>query len=342
MTLPALGAWLWVVEGRTPRSWPAAWRLAVPHACAVAAYGLLRAVSLAGEGAPGTAEVAPLASRLAESAIALPRLLGLLVFPRDLTIFHGDAAGSPLAHAPALAAAWVAIAAAALLVAWRRGPGASFGLAWLALHLVPLAGLVAIPTTTRVAERFLYLPLAGAALLAADGVVRAARRWPRARPLAAAATAAVLVALAARTVDRIGDWRDDVSLARAAVETDPGSAEARFNLGVALKDRGDLEGARGQWEAALRADPRHARALTQLGTLSAIRGDYPAAERLLRAALAADPAVGIAHLNLARLLERTGRPGEARRHYEAFVRTANELERPLVEAAEARLRALPP
>jgi len=337
MTLPALLAWLWIVERQGPRAWPRAWRAAMPHALAAVVYLALRAVSLGPAAEAGAAAPGPLASRLGENVVTIPRLLGLVVFPRELTIFHRPGPGG--LSTGVLVAAWIAIAAAVALLASRRTPGASFGLAWFALHLVPLAGVVAIPATTRVAERFLYLPLAGAALLAAGVAGRAVRRWPRARPAVVALSALLLVALAARSVERARDWKDDETLARSAVRTDPGSAEARFNLGVVLKDQGDLAGAREQWEAAARVDPRHARALTQLGTLSAVKGDLPGAERLLREALAAEP-VPIAHLNLARILERTGRPEEALVHYRAFVRTATDLEASLVPAAEARIRLL--
>jgi Flp pilus assembly protein TadD len=55
----------------------------------------------------------------------------------------------------------------------------------------------------------------------------------------------------------------------------------------------------------------------QLGTAAAVRGDYARAEALLREAVDADPGLAEAHLNLGRVCDRTGRPDEALRHYEA-------------------------
>ena len=49
-----------------------------------------------------------------------------------------------------------------------------------------------------------------------------------------------------------------------------------------------------------------------------------------------DPTLSTAHLNLARILERTGRVPAAIAEYEAFLRTATPLDEPLVPGARAR------
>jgi Flp pilus assembly protein TadD len=93
---------------------------------------------------------------------------------------------------------------------------------------------------------------------------------------------------------------------------DPRSAPARYNLGVALKDAGDLAGAEAQWREALRLRPHDAETLTQLGTAAAVRGDLVTAEVLLRAR-AGDPAgPGHGANNLALLCGADGEDG--RRH----------------------------
>jgi hypothetical protein len=97
------------------------------------------------------------------------------------------------------------------------------------------------------------------------------------------------------------------------------SAGAWNNLGAALLRLGrDAEAAR-CLERALRVAPGHGAALTNLGVVLRRQGDLAGAENLFRRALAAAPACAETHYQLAVLCEATGRPREAREHYEVFL-----------------------
>ncbi len=296
------------------RGWRAGWLLA-PLLAAALVYLALRSVALGSPGALPAASTS-LAHRLVETFLVVPRYLGLAAFPAGLTIFHS----TPRADAGAVAVAgvaWAAVAAAAVALLRRPTPTSRVGLSWLVLFFLPVANLVPIPSAT-MAERFVYLPAAGLWLLVADGTDRLYRRFPR-RTLCVGLWAAALLALAARTVVRNRDWRDDLALARAAVAVDPRSVPALFNLGVVLKDGGDLAAARQQWDLVLGIDPGNGGALAQLGTLSALAGDLATAERHFRAALASRDAPPLARYNLGLLCERTGRLAEALTHYQDFL-----------------------
>lgn len=311
--LPVLAAWL-AVPGLSALRGSRRWTLLVPHLLALAAYLALRAISLGSSMGPG-AILAGLPSRVAMNWFMIPRYLGLVFFPRELTTLHEIPAELP--SWPWLAVAWAAIVAVVAFLVRRPSAAGTVGLLWLGFNLLPIANIVPIPSSL-VAERFFYVPATGAWLLLADLWSRLYRSVP-ARPLVAGAAALSIVALGARTVVRNRDWRDDLTLARSAVETNPGSLPARFNLGVVLRDQGDLDGARRQWEAALEMAPGDPGTLTQLGTAAAVAGDLARAEGYYRRALHHDPRAPLAHYNLARLCERTGRPGEALEHYEAFL-----------------------
>jgi tetratricopeptide (TPR) repeat protein len=221
----------------------------------------------------------------------------------------------------------------------RPSPASTFGLLWCGLNLAPMLGLVPIPSTahTVMAERFVHASAVGLWLVAADVLLRAARPLPR--RVVWAGAAAVLVALGARTWVRTQDWKDDLALFRSAVVAAPRSLLARFDLGVELKDRGDLAGARAQWEAALAIAPGDPGTQAQLGTLAAIEGRLTEAEERYRVALAGDPGLAEASLNLGKICERTGRPDEATRHYAAVVGNAG-ARRELVAQARAALGRL--
>jgi len=99
------------------------------------------------------------------------------------------------------------------------------------------------------------------------------------------------------------------SLARAARR---GDAQRRGRLAVAIALDGDPREARRLLDEALEQEPR-AELLANRGAVSAALGEPAEAERDLRAALEANPEMVPAWLNLARVLERSGRPAEARR-----------------------------
>ncbi len=320
MALPLMLAWVLLpgLRSRTPglRSL----RLLAPHGLALAVYLVMRTVSLGAPVAAYTGNKAlasGLLDRLALNWYAIPRYLGWVLFPRDLAIYH------VVPERPAavwwLGIAWVAIAAGVVLLVRRRTVGSTVGLLWFGLNLLPIAGLVSIPTATAIAERYFYIPAVGLWLLAGDGVDRLWRR-PTLRPALAAATALVAVVLGARSVARNSDWADDLTLARSAVAVEPRAPMARYNLGLALEERGDHAGARAQWEEALRLEPAHPYALAGLGTLAARAGRLDEAEAYLRAALRSDPDLGEAHLNLGKLHDERGDRAAARQEWEAVLR----------------------
>lgn len=304
MVLPLMAAWPWL---RGMSFAPAARRAAMllwPHALACAGY--LYARSLALDGAAVAASAGPgLLERLGWNLVSIPRYLSLVVFPNDLTVFHPPlpAPGEALGW---VVASWIAIGVGAVAIARHATLPVKVGASWFLLNLLPIAHLVAIPSAS-FAERYFHAAAVGLWIVAAD----LATRIPGSSRRRAALVAVVLVLLSARTVARTLDWRDDVHLFGSAVAVAPRSAVALDNLGVALKDRGDLAGARSAWERALAVEPDRPTTLVQLGTLAAVSGDLAEAERLYLAALRGDPSIPEAWNNLARVYEKTGRPREA-------------------------------
>jgi len=102
---------------------------------------------------------------------------------------------------------------------------------------------------------------------------------------------------------------------RRAVAQNPRQERAWNNLGNILKNsfRAERrEEAIACYRAAIRANPTYATAYNNLGhALESVTGDLPQAEKHFRQALACDASYIQASLNLADILERTGRPEEA-------------------------------
>ena len=162
----------------------------------------------------------------------------LILYPHPLMV---DYFGLRSAWTPAGVAAGVLVAVlylAAFVVLERKGRRlAAFGLAWFALAIgVVLAknftGL--LPTTQVIAERFLYIPAIGLALVVCD-VVTAARAG-RARTLALAVVALAALVLAGTTFSRSQEWRSAAKLYAADVEKQPFSERLLRNLASELVD----------------------------------------------------------------------------------------------------------
>ena len=333
----------------------------LPLFALVLASSLVTLASQGAAGATASADVVPLAARLAGAAWGYLAYLGKTLWPVELAAFY------PLRPVPApeaLSAAAVVFAATAFFV-WRgrRVPAAAVGWAWFVGMLVPVIGLVHVGGQAY-ADRFTYLPHTGlfVALVwtLADVLPRRA-----ARPAAAAA----LASCAAVSFWQVGHWRDSVTLFTRALAVTEGNFMAHNNLGVVLAEqgrideaaahyasavaanpawpearsnygnvfawRGDYAAAREQYEAALRVRPGFAMARNNLATTYAVEGDFERAAEHYRLAVEADPGYADARFALADALERLGRIDEALAEYRRTL-----AQRPGWEAVQARLAAL--
>jgi hypothetical protein len=134
------------------------------------------------------------------------------------------------------AGAWVAVAVIAALLALalamrRRQPMVFWLAGFFGLAVLPTSNLL-IKIGSAMADRFLYLPSVAFAL-AASGL---AWRYLGSRQ-AWAATAAVLLLYSGRTWARNAEWRDNLTLGLADVETAPRSARLHDMLAKAWFDQ---------------------------------------------------------------------------------------------------------
>jgi protein O-mannosyl-transferase len=158
----------------------------------------------------------------------------------------------------------VGVAVVALVVAsivrWRRHRAFVFGMAVIVCGLVPVLHIV--PANQVLAERFLYFPSFGYALLVALALTCA---MPRQRTVAVTVFAALLVACGVCTVTGTKVWKDEPTLFTKAVELSPGSPTAHFDLGVTLAEAGKLDDALVELRRATELDPNYADAWSAMG-----------------------------------------------------------------------------
>ncbi len=317
ITFPAIAiAYDLVTPGAPPR-WGERARRYAPYAAAIVAYLALRAAALP--------EFAPL-RRHAELGWAgyavnvfplFADYLVKLVLPLDLNAFHVFRPIGSILSARGIASllATGGVAAASLL-AWRRRSRALVASALIVVPLVPVLYIPALGENT-FAERYLYLPSVGLAVLVALVLPRLRARSEAAHRVALGALAVVAIAWSVATVDRNAVWRDDASLWTDTVAKSPDSAFVRNEMGTVLADRGELDAAVEQYRLALRYDPGYALALSNLGSAYLRLGRPDLAAEQAEKAIAARPGLAQAHAVLASAYAAGGRLDRAIEEYRA-------------------------
>lgn len=178
-----------------------------------------------------------------------------LLLPPKLNAYHVFHAVVSFGDARWLGAAlFLSVAIVAIVYAIRRAPRAAFAGAWILLTLVPVLNLGAVGTNV-FAERYLYIPSLGFALLLAWGGAEVLKNLPTAarRNAAIALVLLITAGATAQIWHRIPNWHDERAFLTSTVAVSPDAAQMRNSLGQVLRDSGDLGGAQIQYEQALAA-----------------------------------------------------------------------------------------
>lgn len=162
-----------------------------------------------------------------------------------------------------------------------------------------LIGNLVVPVGAILAERFLYLPVAGLCLLAAAAIHRFGAIAVRVAAPAVAVGAALMFA-------RSGDWASDATIFAATARHNPRSPRAPYWLGSLAVDAGRPEAALPLLDTAIRNWPAFASPWHDRGLILARRGDAAGAERAFSEAIRLEPAWASPQINLALLLHRSG------------------------------------
>jgi len=178
------------------------------------------------------------------------------------------------------------------VVAWhvrRMFPLIALGFAIVLAGLLPVLGFVPFKgqNFSTVADRYMYVPLAGVALIVSSLVMRTTmnRRWWL-------LAVSVLCSLAVLNVRYQTVWHDDLTLWRHAALTYPGQARVHNNYGAVLQSAGSQEEAIGQFDLALKARPDFSDAYCNRGNSLGQMRRYPEALADQSRAIELDPSDG--------------------------------------------------
>ena len=149
----------------------------------------------------------------------------------------------------------------------------------------------------------------------------------------------------------LGRHDEAVDAFREVVRLAPDHADTRLDLGVLLRDRGQVADAIGQFRAARRLQPDLATAAMALGTTYLMAGEVEQGVAELEVAVLRKPCWAMAHGNLAAGLAELGRREEAARHVETALslqpanpqvqRIAGELKRRGVQVSRVSAPSTP-
>ena len=171
------------------------------------------------------------------------------------------------------------------------------------LRLLPLGGAVA-------AERFLYLPSAGLALITSLALV-AFERSRSSRITSRGVIGAAIVVCMLLSVRGARPWASDASLYAHMVRVSPRAAPAHRGLAQVYTVAKRYPEAARECRQAIQLDPGFADAYELLGVVSARQADYATAHQAFDAALRLAPNRATIHSNLGVLAANEGKLDEA-------------------------------
>jgi Flp pilus assembly protein TadD len=273
-------------------------------------------------GAMSSVEAIPLASRAGNAIVSYAAYLVNAIWPTGLAFFYPHPGGG--------LAAWQVLLGGALLAgltlaAWRAIPSRPYvpvGWAWYVVTLLPVIGLVQVGLQAR-ADRYTYLPLIGPFIAVTWGFAERLERIAEVRvrnALCFGTAGVVSVALASAAYVQTGYWHDSVTLNTRALAVTQNNAVAHNDLGLALLEREDFDGAIRHCREALRIDPGHPEAPNHLATALAREGRLEEAFAVYRQALSIRPGDVTLHSNFGTVLGEQGQFAEAAAQFAEAVR----------------------
>jgi len=213
----------------------------------------------------------------------IPEWARLLVWPASLQADYGPPQipiGGPFGSRHALGAGVLLMWGAMLVMAvQRRARLIAAGLLWIPIALSPVSNLL-FPTGILLAERTLFLPSVGVALIVA-GLIDVMPRWRT--PVVGMATVLILLG-GLRSHSRVGVWRDQETFFRQIVIDGATSYRSWYIAGLYARQTGQSDEARRLFAESWRLEKRDFRVAEEFGQMLRAGGDLAGAVVVLEEA----------------------------------------------------------
>ncbi|MEO6437449.1 MAG: tetratricopeptide repeat protein [Tepidisphaeraceae bacterium] len=267
----------------------------IPFFLLAAAGSIATVLAQSRGGAVVTMEQVPLSLRVGNSIVAYARYLRKFLWPSDLAAFYPlDTNGWPVIAIVAAVVVLLAVTAV-VLIKGRSKPYLPVGWLWFVGTLVPVIGLLQVGSQA-MADRYMYLPMIGLAVMVTWGVADLLTR-ERMRRFAGVgagtwATAAACVALLGCVIVTSMDvraWKDSETLFTRALERTKPNIFTLHNIAAARLVSGNVHGAVQSFEQCLAIQPYNPHVLRAYGCTLREAKRYADAERSLKRSIKVAP-----------------------------------------------------
>lgn len=233
----------------------------------------------------------------------------LIFFPHKLTVYHADIGIGYIEYA--IYVILFLLFSAGIFFAYRKSKPVFFWLTFFFISLTPTYLPVLVAWT--VAERYVYLGVAGVLTVVAYGLSRLAEK-KKYEVYVYIFVGAVVILFAMRSFARVNDFKTEEDLWVATVATSPESPNAHNNMGYVYGLWGDEQNAVQEYAMAIRLKPNYADAYHNMGLSYLRMRQYEAAAKSFGAAVKHNPNLWQSHVNLAAIYLATGDRDKAKMH----------------------------
>jgi tetratricopeptide (TPR) repeat protein len=202
----------------------------------------------------------------------------LLIFPVNLSLYH-DVIPATGIDLKIIFSFLFLLILFIVVIKYHKNKILFFSVFWFFITLLPFSNF--IPIQNFIAERYLYLPSVGFALLVSYGLIllynlkiKNIRYSNLLKKIIIVIAVLIFAFYIIKTVDRNDDWQDNLTLWSETVETSPWNSRAHDNLGFTYDQLGETEKALMEFEKSVELMPDNYRALTNLGVAYAKVGKY--------------------------------------------------------------------
>ncbi len=261
------------------------------------------------------AEFAPMGLRISNALVSTIKYLGNLFWPANLAVFYPYPDMIPFWQITGAVLVLVLVTILALRTVLSH-PYLLVGWLWFLGGLVPFLGLFQAGLWPELADRYAYLTYIGVFIAVCWGVPELLGRWRYFKTAAVIAMPGILLVLMVLTWIQVGYWKNSEMLFTHTLAVTRDNFMAHNGLGLALSQKGDIEGAIHEYRQSVKIKPYYLDAHYNLGNALYSGGHYDEAAAEYRTCLRINPQQsGYIRNNLGNVLIAKGNYDEAIKSY---------------------------